>query len=310
MEKQFALRKIMVCLDLTEMDESLIRFTSYIAKKMDSDRIYFVHVAPTLDMPEDIRKKYPDLFAPVDERLKKEIEVSIKSHFEAPENCSVEIEVREGNPSDKILKIAEQKDIDLLVLGRKNALEGGGVLTGKLARIAHRSVLLVPEILPQIMDRLLVPVDFSDHSFLALQQAVKIQETSEIPMQVTCLHVYKLPSGWHTTGKTEKEFAAIMKGHAEKDYEKFLQKLKPEQRNIPCEFVLNEDRNMPLKIYKQAIKDQSDLIILGSKGKTAAASVLMGSTTEKLSDLDKNIPLLVVKEKNENISFLQALFKI
>ena len=310
MEQHFELKKIMVCLDLSEMDESLLRFAAYIARMMDSDRIYFVHIAESFDMPEEIRSQYPNLFAPVDERIEKEIEFTVKEIFNGPENISVEIEVREGNPSDKILKIAEQKDADLLILGKKIGLAGEGVLPAKLAKVANRSVLLVPEVLPSLMDRVLVPVDFSRHSLLALQQAIKIKETNDVPMQISCQHIYRLPSGWHTTGKSEQEFSAIMKGHAEKEYQKFLKQLGTPEHDIPCIFTLDKGQNIAQKIYQQAVKLQADLIILGSKGKTAAASVLMGSTAERLAGYDKNIPLLIVKDKNENIGFLKALFSI
>lgn len=300
----------MVCLDLSEMDESLIRFTSFVAQKMNSDRLYFVHVAPTFDMPEEIRKNYPDLFAPVDETLRKEIEFSVEQFFKAPEDCSLEIVVREGNASDKILQIAEQKDIDLLVLGKKIGFTGEGVLPSKLAKIAHCSVLLVPEILPRVMDRILVPLDFSNHSKLAMRQAMKIKESSEIPVEISGIHIYRLPAGWHTTGKSKQEFAEIMKKHAQNDYKKFLKELGAEYQHIPCTFKLDSGNHTAQTIYQQAVKEQSDIIILGSKGKTAAATVLMGSTTERLADYDKNIPLLVVKDKNENINFLQALLRI
>lgn len=300
----------MVCLDLTEMDEALIRFTSYIAHMMGSDRIYFVHVAESLDMPKELRSKYPDLFAPVDETLRRNIEFNIKEFFDTPQDCTIEIEVREGSATDKILKIAKQKDIDLIVLGKKIGLSGEGVLPNKLARVASHSVLLVPEMLPRLMDRILVPVDFSRHSLLALQQAIKIKETSDIPIQLSCMHIYRLPTGWHTTGKSQEEFADIMREHAQTDYQKFIKKLPAEYHNIPCTFTLDTDDNSAQRIYRQAVKAQSDLIILGSKGKTAAAAVLMGSTAERLAQYDKNIPLLIVKDKNENISFLEALFKI
>lgn len=310
MTNSLELKKLMVCLDLSEMDEPLIRFAAYIARMMDSDRVYFMHIAESFDMPEEIRKKYPDLFAPVDETLKKEIEHSVKEFFQGPENISIEIEVREGNPSDKILKLAEQKVVDLIVLGKKIGLPGEGVLPSRLAKVANRSVLLVPEILPKLMDRILVPVDFSKHSLLALQQAIKIKETNDVPMQITCQHIYHLPSGWHTTGKSEKEFAEIMKGHAEKDYRKFLKPLGEGYQDIPCIHTLDNNSNIAHKAYQQALKYQADIIILGSRGKTAAATVLMGSTAERLADYDKNIPLLIVKDKNENIGFLKALFKI
>lgn len=310
MDKHFELKKIMVCLDLTEMDEPLLKFTSYIARMMDSDMVYFVHVAQDFDMPEEVRQKYPDLLAPVDETLEKAVESNVTQYFKAPENCSLEIEIREGNASDKILKIAEQKDVDLLVLGKKIGLAGEGVLPSKIVKVARRSVLMVPEMLPRLMDRILVPVDFSKHSLLALQQAIKIKDTSEEPIQITCMHAYNIPNGWHKTGKSEKEFGEIMRGHALKNYEKFLKKAGSQYQDIPCRFVLDEDNNPAQKIYRQAVKEQSDIIIMGSKGKTAAASVLMGSISERLADYDKNIPLLVVKDKNENIDFLQALLKI
>ena len=310
MEKFFELKKILVCLDLTQMDESLIRFTSYIAKKMDSDSILFVHVAQNLDIPEEIKKNYPSLFTPMDETIRQKMGQTVEDHFEAPDNCQVEQVVKEGKPSDQILKIAKERDIDLLVVGKKMGLKGEGILARKLAKIAHLSVLMVPEVLPQLMDRLLVPVDFSESSLLALRQAIKIKETSEVPMSITCHHVYRLPSGWHTTGKSKEEFAEIMKGHAAKDYQKFIKQLEAEHQQIPCIFTLEGESNAAQEIYQQAVKDRSDLIVLGSKGKTAAASALLGNTSERLAGCDKTIPLLIAKDKNENIGFLEALFRI
>lgn len=310
MEKYFELKKIMVCLDLSEMDETLIRFTSFIARVMNSDRIYFMHVAQSLDMPKEVRTKYPDLFAPVDEAISKSIEAKVKQFFRSPEDCTTEIEVREGNPVDKIIKTARQKDVDLIILGKKVGMEGEGILLSRLAKVVHRSVLIVPETLPKTVKHILIPVDFSKHSLEALKQAVKIDETTSSKIHISCQHVYQLPIGWNKTGKTEEEFADIMRGHAEKDYRKFLQKLGKTEQDIPCTFTLVRNDNPAKAIYRHAVKEQVSMIILGSKGRTAAASVLMGSTAERLVHYDKNIPLLIVKDKNENISFLEALFKI
>lgn len=310
MEKNYELKKMMVCLDLSEMDEPLLKFASYISRMMNSDKAYFVHVVHSLDMPDEVRKKYPDLQAPLDETIKKELESSIRNYFQAREGCTIETEIRKGNASDQILKLAENKDADLIVLGKKTGLAGRGVIPGKLARVAHRSILMVPEILPKVMDRLLVPIDFSKHALLALRQAIRIKETSDMPLEISCVNVYHIPSGWYKTGKSEEEFSEIMKKHAMEDYQKFLKSAGLNYQDIPCEFVLDTDDNPAQKIYQQAVRLQSDIIILGSKGKTAAATVLMGSNAERLADYDKNIPLLVVKDKNENIGFLQALFKL
>ncbi|MGK0486836.1 MAG: nucleotide-binding universal stress UspA family protein [Candidatus Endobugula sp.] len=52
------------------------------------------------------------------------------------------------------------------------------------------------------------------------------------------------------------------------------------------------------------------MIVLGSKGRTGAASFLIGSVAEKLVMESGDIPLFIVKEGMENISLLQALFRL
>lgn len=101
-----------------------------------------------------------------------------------------------------------------------------------------------------------------------------------------------------------------MKGHAQTDYHHFLKKVDRNEQDFPCTFILSKSDNQAKKIYQHAEKEQISLIIMGSKGKSAAASVLMGSTAERLAHYIKNTPLLIVKDKQENIGFLEALFKI
>ena len=55
--------RLLVALDLTEMDDTLIRYTSFIAKLFKADKVYFFHVADSYDLPEEVRKNYPDLYS-------------------------------------------------------------------------------------------------------------------------------------------------------------------------------------------------------------------------------------------------------
>lgn len=310
MEDKLELKKILVSLDLSEMDEMLIRITSYAARMMQSDRVYFMHIATDLDMPQELRQKWGELLAPLDENLQHALEHQVQELFDAPESCEVVVEVHEGNASDRLLKLAKQKNVDLLVLGIKDRLKGTGAITNRVVRASPYSVLLVPELLPRKMDKILVPVDFSDHSLNALRQAILIQENSPIPLEIKCQYVYDLPVGYHKTGKSMREVADIMCDLAKEDYRKFIQRLPPEHQNIPCVFTQDDNHDPVKEIYTQAVKEQADLIIIGSKGKTKAAAALMGSTAERLALYNKSIPLMIVKDKNENIGFLEALFRL
>ena len=52
------------------------------------------------------------------------------------------------------------------------------------------------------------------------------------------------------------------------------------------------------------------MLLVGSQGRTAAASLLLGSVSEKMLHYENHIPLLVVKEKGGNLGFFEALFKL
>ncbi len=306
MEDKFKIKKILVSLDLSEMDEVLIRLASYVARMMDCDRVYFMHIARELEMPREVREQ----LSPVDEHIEQTLQQQVQAYFEPFPECLTVVEVHEGNPTDKLIKLAHQKDVDLLVVGNKSGVPGHGAVAEKVTKAANRSVLLVPEILPDKMDKILVPVDFSEHALRALRQAIKIRENSQIPLQIKCQHVYQLPTGWHRSGKSQKEFSDIMCQHAKKDYQKFITQLPAEYREIPCAFTLDNNHDPVREIYNQAVREQSDLIIIGSKGKSAAAAALMGSIADRLATYNTSIPLMIVKDKNENIGFLKALLRL
>jgi hypothetical protein len=142
---------------------------------------------------------------------------------------------------------------------------------------------------------------------LSLNLALDISNTSK--GQLELVHVYRVPIGYHKTGKSYSEFAVIMKNHAEKDYNKFFQK-HDFPTNIPCTYILTDDEKYAELAYDHANKEDIDLIVIGSRGRTDVSSILMGSVAEKLVYLDSSIPILIVKLKGENMGFLDALMKI
>ncbi len=302
----YKIERVLVALDLTEMDEVLIRYISTMAEHFQTEKIYFFHVANTFELPEEIRENYPDLLAPTDESLKKTMEREINEHWASDYFCEKVVEVTEGNPSDKLLRWVDVKAVDLIVMGRKRSLKGAGVLPQRIAKVAHSSVLLVPETVNTGFHKIVVPVDFSKHSKLAVEEALEISDKTGADIQL--LNTYDIPTGYHRTGKSKEEFAEIMKHNAENDLKKFIKRNKFKE-DLKCEFILDEDSPADT-IFSFAKGRNADMIIMGSKGRTEMASILLGSVTEKVINYDTDIPLLVVKEKEENMGFFKALMKI
>jgi nucleotide-binding universal stress UspA family protein len=303
----YQFKRVLVGLDLTEMDEILLKYASHLVKLLEVEKIYFIHVARSLQLPADVKEKFPDLLAPVDEVIEHRVKEEIRTYFGEPEGCEVKIEVKEGNPMDKILRCTDIKDIDLMVMGRKRELTGSGVLPGKLSKVAHCSIMFVPEDSPMSISKILVPVDFSGQSFKALQNGMLLAE--QTGAELLLQNSYEVPTGYHKTGKSFDEFAEIMKKNAEKDFNSFLMRNKVAQ-DLPCIFTLDKNDNPAAAAYQVAHDMRCDLIIVGSRGRTELASILLGSMAEKMSRYDSEIPLLIVKNKKENMGFLEAILRL
>lgn len=304
--QQEPIKIAVVGLDLSEMDDQLIKYTAMLSRILSLERIFFVHVAKELELSKDLIEKYPDLLAPLDESIEKDIQKKVDLHFPSS-GTDVKCLVKDGHPIEEILKISRIKGADLILMGRKKDLQGSGLVSSRIARKCPCSLLLVTENFDAKIQTILVPVDFSEHSFLAVNQALRIAEKANSEMRFS--HAYSVPIGYYKTGKTYEEFARIMKGHAENELQQFLLKHNF-PANIPCEYLLMDDGKQDELIYGHAKREHTDLIVIGSKGRTDASAMLIGSLAEKLVYKDVDIPVLIVKNKGENMSFLEAFMRV
>lgn len=301
-------KRILIALDFSKMDKVLIKYASLLTKLIPVEAMYFVNIAETLEVSEEVRSRYPDLKVPVDEVIKKEMEELIaKSQFNLSEINS-QIIVREGKKTDELLKLGKQKNINLAIVGRKHKLRGTGHAARQLTLKSQFSVLFVPEDCRLSISKIQVAVDFSKHSEMALKEAIYLADKAKA--EVFCQNVFVVPKGFYKTGKSYEEFSEILRGHAEKDMEKMLKPYRDSDVKVHKVFTLDDDKRPSDKITALANKENIDLIILGSKGRSGAASVLLGSVAERLLTFQPNSAIMILKGEGENMSFLEAFFKI
>ncbi|MEM7551604.1 MAG: universal stress protein [Bacteroidota bacterium] len=296
----------MVGLDLTEMDDYILKYTRMICDHLKFQKIFFVHIAKDLELPEEIRSKYPDLLAPLDESIEGDIRKKVRKYFEG---CGAELDViiQEGSPIQKMLKLSKIKGVDLMIMGRKKSLKGSGIVASHIARNSPCSLLLVTPNGYSDINKILVPLDFSPHSLLSIHQALDIVGGDH--SKIVLAHIYSVPQGHTKIGKSYAEFSEIMKGHAESEYYGFMKKNQLPD-GIPCHYLLDGFGKGVDSVYELAQKEAADLIVVGSKGRTNASAIFLGSFAEKLAYKDNNIPVFIVKDKGENLGFLQALLRI
>lgn len=303
----YPIKKVLIGLDLTEMDKTMARFADFLSKKSGVEEIFFVNIVKNLNIPKDVLKQFPNMIHDViSERKHKMREAFLETH-KGTDNVKVNFEVLTGKIADSILVFSKKEDIDLIVIGRTEKAEMSGALSQRLARRAACSLLIIPEGTEPKMDKILVPSDFSDYSVLAIEQAVDTAVRNENKTEIVIQNVFTVPTGYHYTGKSYEEFSEVMRKNAEKDYKKFIKKI--DTKGLKFKVVYSHDTNddVTTDMLDKAREIGANAIIIGAKGRTATTAFFLGSITERLIQLDSDIPLMVVRPKGKNAGIMEFI---
>jgi nucleotide-binding universal stress UspA family protein len=300
----YQFKRILVALDLTDNDKVLFQFVSHICSKIEIDKIYFIHVTKTLEWPQEIMEEYPDCLAPIDENIHHMIQEQISLNLAKDLIPDSEILVFDGNPEEVLLKEVNVKEIDLLVMGKKSIDQGTGRTARRMANLAQCSISLISNSFQKALHTefaMMVSVDFNDSSLNATKVAEVIRRANNAKMLLH--HVYRVPSGYHYSGKSFDDFAEIMKKNAQVKMTKLVNNAQLEKDKYKQIYTLDTINNIARNISETAEKEKVHLIVVGSKGRTKFASMFLGSTAEQLvTHSDKNI--LIVKDKKSNMDLL------
>ncbi|RIW12787.1 universal stress protein [Algoriphagus lacus] len=305
----YLIKKLIVCLDQTPLDQTLIEHAAFISKINQTKKIYFTNVIKNLSIPKEVLDEFPNLIESMITERKEAMQKLVEAHFPEIKGLSISYIVKEGNLSKKIIKLAEEKSADMIIIGRKVNLPGTGVASQRLARRASCSLLIVPEGSKPKISKLLVPSDFSEYSKDAMEEAIMIAEKHG-KVEIVCQNVFHVPSGYHFTGKTYEEFSEIMKMHAEINFKKFIRKIDTKGIKISPVYTMDDDDDPVQEIVAKALEIQADGIIIGAKGRTAATALFIGSIAERLIQYNDSLPLLVTRPKGKNAGILDYILEI
>ena len=78
---------------------------------------------------------------------------------------------------------------------------------------------------------------------------------------------------------------------------------------VPVEIEFQISNDVVEAILDKAHSSKSDLIIVGSRGRSATAALLLGSFTKQLIQKSR-LPLLAVKDKEENMGLIEAILHL
>ena len=297
-------RRILVGLTLAERDQTTIRYAAMVSKMAASKTVHFIHVASRPEIPREIRDAYPEMLPPEDEVTEDRMVDLVRQHFDGNPDPRLIHDVVEGSPVTEILEVVRRNKIDLILVGKTAGHQNSGLLPEKLARKAPCSVCVVPEGTAAKISNLLVAADFSDNSADAMEAAIAFARA--VPLSsMTCLHAYWLPKVMHPAADcTDNRFHALLRRCAENRYREFISDFDLEGLSVIP--LLQMEKRAANAVVRAVQTRQADLVVVGARGRTAAAAVLLGSVTERLIS-STAVPLLAVKKKGTGLGFLEAL---
>ena len=243
------------------------------------------------------------------------MEELVNKYYDGRPATRLEYEVVIESPLVEIdlLRRIKEKEIDLIIIGRIHGeITAGETIPVKISRKVPCSTLYIPEEveperkMPEEIN-ILVPIDFSENALDAMDLAAEFAAAHEIP-SIYSAHVYDVPLGYYKRGKSYEEFAEIMKSNAEKKYQEFIKKI--DLKGVFVKLVMFRLEKKAHETIEKAVEEYGiDLIIIGSRGKKAAARFLLESVTEQLIRTTTT-PLLVFKKKGKDMSLLEALLRL
>jgi len=288
-------KRLMVGLDISLLDSTLIQFTAFLSEQIKPEKIYFVHVHSELTLPDSLLKEIDGDTTPFDERIQKSLEDNLKKNFKNMDQFDVSVEVLEGSATKELLHRIEVKNVDLLIMGRKNQLPGLGVIPQQIARQSKCSVWFIPEKMDLQIKEILVPTDYSNYSKMALEKAIALAN-GNMDVTIICQNIYGMVSDFgRAMFYNEQKWQPLLQELALDAYNEFIDTVDTDEAHITPLLDYNYAYDHAKRCYETATKNKTDLIVVGSQGKTGLKRWLLGSFTEKLIQYNKDIPMLVVK---------------
>jgi uncharacterized protein len=267
------LQRIMLVTDGSEFSESAVGEAIRLARRCDA-RLFAFTVLPTAF--------YASPFGDPLHKQEKEqaVERLMKVRARA-EEAGIECEILLGHGEQAYLEIvhqAEQSDMDLIVMGRRD--KGDllrsmlGSTTEKVIGHTHANVLVVPRGAHSTGQGLILPVDGSRFSDAAADTALALAR--RWPMPVTVVSV-------------------AGDGPAMVEARRIGERIRNRIQNAPASVDLAVRIGRPDEEILESVRErQADLIVMGSHGRTGLDRLLIGSVTERVIG-QTDCPVLVVR---------------
>jgi len=295
------LRHILICLDHSAYAETCLAYAASLSKSFGS-ALTLLHVLPP---PTGLGPQATDMLAWEISRAEASayLDRFQSAAARASDGGHVEARLEQGRPAERIVAMARELEVDLVVLGSRDE---AGASEWTLGRTAQQVLAAVPSSvfvvrappsanLPS-MKRILVPLDGSLRTESVLPIAARLGKTHRA--ELVLVHVVHEPVPTAVLCAPEDlELARELEQHLETHADRYLGGLRDalSHEGSTIHTRVARDADQAQRLLRFSDEEGIDLIVLSAHGSTCNAGRPFGSIAAHLLT-HSTVPLLVLQD--------------
>ncbi len=243
--------------------------------------------------------------AKAEETFREEAEEILKPAVEqlTQANLNARSIFKTGSVADTINKIAEEENVDMIVMGSQGTSSIQGIIfgsvTNSLLAITYKPMLVLHEKMVDLKDSCYIGVadDGSDYADNAVRFLAKNMSMFGGTPRVYLINVVERPAPGASDYELEREAAEEHKefvGEVFDEDEKMLRNSGAECRRVK---LVGDDPGDAIAEFAE--KEDLDLIVIGTRGKGSFHATVMGSTATRVAAVSDRPQLIIQTDEDK-----------
>jgi nucleotide-binding universal stress UspA family protein len=292
--------KILIPLDGSEFSEAALPYGEELAIKLGSEVILY-HASG-----QETQKQYEHMHRMYLDRLAEIMEKNIAKARQNGKPPKITIEVEAGEARENICNVVEKNGISLVIITAVGAsgLQIGrnlGSVADHLCRVMPIPVLLVrpnfisqPGENPQLINHILMPVDGSELSRLALPVTEELAAGLKASVTLFQMAHILVPDYEYTMSPNYYDYSKFSKA-AEDQVRTEVSALgtKMKEKDLDVTYSVSMGTSAADEIIEAVKRVGADLVVMSSHGRSGLGRFLLGSVSERVLHTAE-VPLLLV----------------
>jgi nucleotide-binding universal stress UspA family protein len=290
---------ILVCLDLTDIDDILIGYGAYLASLLPGAQLSFLHIIQYYDIEISGVKDEKERRRLIEEAVREELLEKIHACISDFPADHLLIREAHEDASLTVIDTAGEQGTAFILVGEKEGRERSKWYSRRITREGPGHTLIIPEGEENIpadpasftprFSRILYAGDFTQSSDAGLKFARRLADAAGA--ELCAQYVRDTTSDYYPANRQPDSGT---RKRQEREVQQALNRTGISGEDIEREFFWEKEQyeTEARRLYDAAADREADLIVIAAAGRSEGVTTLIGNLIVTMSKIDKTIPIL------------------